>query len=752
MRVGVFPTRLPSASRRRRWRLLTIGPGGLLALGAVWYVGCLLFPFPRHRVREVGRSGATQILDREGGLIAWRVDGKDMWRLPVELDTVSPWAVAATIAAEDKRFRKHIGVDPLAAGRAMVQNLRHARRVSGASTVTMQTVRLLRPRRRTWSAKCIEAFRAVQMERLYDKATVLQVYLNLAPYGGNVIGIEAAARRYFDKGAGALTLGEAALLAGIPQRPARFNPRKRLAAALHRREYVLDRMRVLGLASVVELDAARREPIRLVETPVRSTAPRFADYLLARTGCRGGVLRTTITPPTQAISLAVAKRHARQFAAAGIDGLAVVVVDVNDATLAAMVGNAAPENPRTGWVDAATARRQPGSLLKPFIYALAYERGALTPATVVYDIPTRWNEYRPENIDREYRGPLPSRTALAASRNVPAVRLLERLGVADLAGAMASLELKPAGPPERYGLSLALGTAELSLLELTNAYAALARLGVYRPLRLTTDQPPGPSRRVFTPGAAWLTLRSLDRAERVQAPRRVWKTGTSWNHRDAWAICITPRYAIGVWCGNLSGRGHAGLVGAEKALPVALELAGRLQATDADGWPMPQGVAVREVCALSGSPRGRVCPHGIEAAYLPGISPEAPCRLHRMDRTGRTVVHWPAEAVAYEKRRSPADVAPRRGELTIVTPAPEAEYVDASPTGDAPVLELHAVTSAETVYWYVDGTFLSRCAAGETVLWRMRPGWHEVTAADDCGGSASRRFRVSSLAHSGRSR
>ncbi len=573
----------------RQWlRYGFLGVAGLTVLSlCTFHVLRKLYPFPQDRVIAAQTGGATQILDREGGLVAWRVDAAEQWRVPVKIEDVSPWMIKATIAAEDKRFWSHRGVDPVAVCRALAQNLRHARRISGASTLTMQSIRLLWPRPRTWPSKCIEAFRALEFEDCDNKHAVLQLYFNLAPYGGNVIGIEAAARHYFGKPASELTLGEAALLAGIPQSPARFNPKKHLDAALHRREYVLERIRTLGLASAGDIEAALRETIRLADKPVQTDAPRFADFIIQRLQQTGGIHRTTLCPKAQAIAHATVEKHARKFREMGIDGLAIVIVDVKDASLAAMVGNIDPRNPLTGGINAATARRQPGSLLKPFIYCAAYDQGLLTPQSVVYDVPTAWRGYRPENMDREFLGPISAAQALSWSRNIPAVKLLDSLGAGRLAGDMRKMNLKFRGAADKYGLSLALGTAELRLVDIANAYATLARLGKFRPLRILADEPTSASRKVYSPGAAWLTLRSLGAAESGKASMPVWKTGTSWNYRDAWAVSLTPKYIIAVWCGRFSGQGHPALVGANTALPIALDITGQLASDENRSWVRP---------------------------------------------------------------------------------------------------------------------------------------------------------------------
>jgi penicillin-binding protein 1C len=710
----------------------------------------LAFPFPTETLQEATRGGSALILDREGSPLAWRVDSQDNWRLPVSVESVSPWLVVATVAAEDKRFFSHPGVDPAAVARALTQNISGGRRVSGASTITMQAVRLVHPRRRTYGAKAVEAFRALQLERLAGKEEILDLYLNLAPYGGNVVGAEAASRLYFGKGAADLALGEAALLAGVPQRPAAFNPRRHLAAALERREYVFQRMRELGVATPDDLTAARRQPITLAQRPPRPDAACLADWVIARQGRDCGTVQTTLDPGIQAAVVAVVQRHARQLSAQGIDGPAVIVVGVESSELVAMVGSADPGDVLNGQVNAATSLRQPGSLLKPFIYARAYDSGLLTPDSVVFDVPTSWPGYRPENMDRAFRGPMPARRALTESRNLPAVRLLQQISIEGAASDLAALGIALHAPPESYGLSLALGTAEVQLVDVAGAYSVLARLGVWRPLRVTTADPDSAGRRVYSPGAAYLALRSLGTVAPQEPLRTVWKTGTSWNQRDAWAVAVTPSHVVAVWCGRLSGEGHPALTAAATALPLALEIADLVPG--GGDWGRPPSVRTRPVCALTGAPPGPHCPHVIEGEFLPGITSDLPCRVHRAGGLAgerRVVEVWPPDVAAWLAwRTAPAAEAdrprPGRSELAIMSPRAGAEYFlprDGT-AGDVLHMEARTPPGAEWVYWFVDGELVSRSAPDEAVRWPLRPGCHTVFASDGMHSAAPVAFAV----------
>ena len=512
-------------------------------------------------------------------------------------------------------------------------------------------------------------------------------------------------------------------------------------------------MRELDLATDGDLAAARREPIALSERPCLPDAARFADWIIARQGRDCGAVRTTLDPEVQAAVCATARRFGGELSALGIDGLAIVVIGVENSELLAMAGSADPADPLAGQVNAAARARQPGSLLKPFIYARAFDSGWLTPDSVVYDVPTSWRGYSPENIDREFQGPIPARRALAESRNLPAVRLLDRLTPEALAADLVALGVPLGSVADRCGLSLALGTAEVRLVDVANTYAALARLGQWRPLRATVGEAGGEGRQAYSPGAAYLALRSLGAAAPDGQPQMAWKTGTSWNHRDAWAVAVTPAHMVAVWCGKLSGEGHPELLGARTALPIALELADHLPGTGV--WVQPESVRTRSICALSGAPASPDCPCAAEGEYLAGVSSEAGCHLHRAVGSGserRVVEVWPPEVASWLAAREGA--AGKRQErrasgplLVITSPRPGAQYVltAAEASSNALPLEAQASPGTEWIYWFVDGEFLRRSASGEAVSWPLRSGRHEVLASDGLRSSAPAAFNVTQV-------
>jgi len=562
-----------SGSRLRTWVLAS---AALLAACAC-AGGIAWIALPVSSASLLDRPSSAVVLDASGCLLARSVARDGHWRFPISLNAVSPWLVQATVAVEDERFASHVGVDPIAAVRAVWQNVSSMRIRSGASTLTMQLARMSDPRPRTVYAKLVQAFRALQLDRKLDKDAQLACYFNLAPYGGNISGAEAASRLYFSKHAADLSLAQAALLAGLPQSPTRYRPDRHPLRAAARREVVLARMLELGMISIVQFEAARAEPVQVAAPPLANIAPHFADLALSRRATGGQtLLRRDIQ--TEVTRLAIA--HARTLPADA--DAAVVVIDIASAGLVALVGGTRPDNNLTGRVNGATARRSPGSALKPFIYAAAMDGDLLDANTLVYDIPIDRDGWAPDNFDRVTLGSLPAAQALRRSRNVPAILIAEAIGAGRCAGVLESLGVRSgAGRSDAAGLALATGAVEVSLLDLTNAYAAMGRGGAYAALRIFADDSlvrrPGLTRRSCETLDEILSStarrpNSSDAGAEIEPSWFMWKTGTSSGRRDAWAVGHNRRYAIGVWIGRLSGGGHVVQVGARAAEPLLTSL------------------------------------------------------------------------------------------------------------------------------------------------------------------------------------
>jgi penicillin-binding protein 1C len=545
-----------------------------IAGGAVGLIQAL-GPAPLGRDLEFSKL----VVDRNGKLLRPYLTSAGRWRLPATRSEVDPRFFDILFAYEDKRFFEHGGVDPLALARAAYQLIAHGRIVSGGSTLTMQVARLLEPRReRSLSAKLRQAVRALQLEWALSKDEILDLYLTLAPYGGNLEGVRAASLAYFGKEPRRLTLGEAALLVAIPQNPEYRRPDRFAKAAGAARDRVLDRIGGKQIFSETELVRAKGEDVPDARKPMPLVAPHAADEAMD-TSPEDGTTRLTIDGGLQKRLEQLARERVRTL---GPDMSAAIVV-IDNATGEVLARVASPDyfdERRAGQVDLSRAVRSPGSALKPFIYGLGFEDGLIHPETLIEDRPIRYGGYAPENFDLSFQGTVTIRRALQQSLNVPAVAVLEEVGpsrlIARLAEAGAALVLPRQEAP---GLALGLGGVGIKLTDLTMLYAGLVRQGTVAPLieRLGAATPS--RKRLIDPIAAWYVgnvLRGTPPPESAAGGRIAFKTGTSYGYRDAWAVGFDGKRTIGVWVGRPDGALGAGLLGRTAAAPILFDAFARL--------------------------------------------------------------------------------------------------------------------------------------------------------------------------------
>ncbi len=759
------------------------GLRGLVAAGVLLAAAWFLFPFPMEEVAFYPSS--TVLVDRTGAPLRVTLGPGDVDCRPVRELSNAAWLARAMVAAEDRRFWQHPGVDPLSILRAAWQNLTHLRRCSGASTLTTQLVRQVEPRPRTWCTKVIESFRALQLERRLDKTEILEQYLNRVPFGSNLIGAGAASRRYFGKDPGQLSLAEAALLAGLPQSPSRLRPDRHFARAKARQQYVLDRMRACGMITAAQCAAAWTEPlaVRAGGDPFR--APHFTDLVLQQTAGKDKthelIFRTTLDPRLQAMLEAQVTGRRPEWRADGITGGAAVILDVRTGAVRALVGS--PDywdRERRGRVNGAMAPRSPGSALKPFAYALAMDQGRLTPGTVLADVPRRFRDYQPENFDGGYCGLVSARDALVLSLNLPALAVVEEVGQPVFYQTLRRLGLGTLDrPAEQYGLGLAVGGCEVRLLDLANAYACLARGGIWNRLRLNenenSEEAAREAVRVFSPEACWLVADMLGGDERAlaatgqrvetRAPRFAWKTGTSAGFRDAWTVAWNPDYVVGVWLGNPDGHPAAALVGTKTAAPFVWDLIYDLyRGRDAPWFVRPAGVARRMVCAVSGLPPGPYCPQTVEEDCLAGVSRPQPCAVHRRvaatgDAAAAVREVWPPEVMAFLARTGCASslVANNKvlqrvesaagGGPRILSPARGQIFrVMENLSGVPQRLSLRGAAvdgdGDGRLHWLMDDLPVGNTTPAETLSWPLARGRHILVCVDDRGRADRVEIRV----------
>ena len=529
----------------------------------------------------VVENRSTVVLDRHGQLLRPFAMKGGRWRLPIETDDVDPRYLAMLKAYEDGRFDRHSGIDPLALLRAAGQFVANGRVVSGGSTLTMQVARLLEPRdERTLSAKLRQIIRAVQLERRLSKDEILRLYLTLAPYGGNLEGMRAASLSYFGREPKRLSFSEAALLVALPQSPETRRPDRFAQAALIARNRVLDRARERGVISTAEAEAAKAAPMPDARRPFPMLAAHAAEAAVAERPA----------PNTHLLAIdARLQANLEQLARERVERLdsrlSVAILALDNATgeVRAQVGS--PDymsKERAGAIDMTLAMRSPGSALKPFIYALAFEGGLAHPETLLDDRPSRYGIYQPENFDLAFQGTVTARKALQMSLNLPAVELLNELGPARLLARLRDTETAIVIPKEAApGLAVGLGGLGITLTDLTRLYSGLARGGEMPHLVRYTGEPAASTqgRRIVDPVSAWYVfdiLRGAPPPDNALAGRIAFKTGTSYGYRDAWAVGYDRRFTIGVWVGRPDGTAVPGLVGRLIAAPILFDAYARL--------------------------------------------------------------------------------------------------------------------------------------------------------------------------------
>ena len=707
---------------------------------------------PSDRLADDWHAG-HRVLDRHGRLLRELTSDTGVRGQPLELDAIGPRLVQSTLTSEDAHFFEHGGVDGRAIARATAQNLRHRRMVSGASTITQQLVKLLdsrgSPRIRGLIGKLSEAARAQNLEQSLTKPQILREYLNRLPYGNGLVGPEAAARAYFGVASKDLSWAQAAHLAVLPRAPSFLDPYEHPERVALRQRALLKALHEAGHLSALELQRALDEPVALKPLLHPFHAPHLVEALLAEHRLSPGTATiTTLDLELQRAVEGLTRAHLASIAGRGGGNAAVIVVDNASGEVLAHVGSADFQDIAiAGQVDMARARRQPGSTLKPFVYALAFAAGH-TAAELTADVETTFVEpggvYVPKNFDGGLEGPIPLREALAGSLNIPAVRLAAEQGAQKLLDLLHSLGLTSLEESANYyGLALALGSGEVELRELAAAYATLARGGAYAPLRYTVAEvsalgQPASTTPVLEPAVAALVSDVLaDPLARVRGlhgrgpftmpyPVAV-KTGTSSGYRDTWTVGYTRERTVAVWLGNADGAPTDRLTGGSGAGPLFADVMGRAMQDVPQRAPLwdPGLLVSAEVCPLSGSPAGPACDERAERNFTVDHLPQGTCDLHvhvrrdpqapaglRCDPQAREVAVvlppvfdvWLAERAAIgatpdpygrpwvPRSQVPGCAAPGLGApvVRLVAPAPGSVYAMGSGRAESQTIELRA--------------------------------------------------------------
>lgn len=757
MRFSIPNWLMPIISSRCAIKAALIGVAFLL------YLCCLpreLFTVPY----------STVIVDKNGELLGARIAEDGQWRFPA-CDTVPEKLKRCMLEFEDSYFYWHWGVDPTAIGRAIVQNIKAGRVVSGGSTITMQTIRLSRNKPRTFGEKIIEMILATRLEFRYSKEHILTLYASHAPFGGNVVGWDAASWRYFGRTGQSLSWAEAATLAVLPNSPSLIHLSRSRDALLQKRNRLLARLHKKGVIDAVTYELALIEALPDEPLPLPQMAPHLVDYY--HTHHKGKYSSTTVDKSVQHQVEEILDRWNDEFLQRDIKNLAAIVLDVEGNEVLAYCGNVKYANGKSGnQVDVIRAPRSTGSILKPFLYCAMLQEGDILPHTLLPDIPLNINGFSPQNFNHQYEGAVPASEVIARSLNIPCVYMLREYSVAKFHDLLCRIGLSTlTKPASHYGLSLILGGAEATLWDVSVAYTDMARA-------LKGMDKSGSSRAyTLQPGAVWQTF---DAIKEVNRPEEIdwhiipsmqtvaWKTGTSYGFRDAWAVGVTPRYVVGVWVGNATGEGKPGLVGARTAAPVMFDIFNILPVSRWFDIPHTEFVEA-EVCKQSGYLKGRFCEESDTLLVLPTGLRTASCPYHHtitlsVDEKYRVYTdcidseptiqrEWftlpPVWEWYYKQHHPEYNTLPPfkagcgedvRSPMQFIYPEMNAQLflpkqLDGT-LGEVTFELVHSDPNA-TVYWHLDDTYLTYTQDFHKVSLSPASGKHSITVVDGEGNKLS---------------
>lgn len=753
----------------------------------------------------VAKTHSQVLLDRQGRLLSAHIAEDGQWRFPA-IEKVPDKFATALIQFEDRRFREHRGVDVLALMRASYDNLRQQRIVSGASTLSMQVIRIARGNPpRTFVEKLVELFRAWRLESVYSKDEILQLYASHAPFGGNVVGLEAAAWRYFARDPEHLSWAEQAMLAVLPNNPALIHPGRNRGQLLQKRNRLLARLYEVKALSKLDYELALAEP--LPEAP--HLLPRLAPHLLDTLALRypqGERFRSTLDASLQQQLTTLAQRTGEQLALEGIQNLAILVLDNRSMETLAYIGNRPAMDYRSEQghaIDLIQRARSTGSTLKPLLFADMLEQGLILPDSLIADVPVNYTGFTPQNFNRQYHGAVSAREALARSLNIPFVNLLSLRGVGPFLMYLRQMGFQHLQrSAQNYGLSLVLGGAEASLWDLTVAYANLAHLAQdpsnkqaywQQGRRLKTESAATNRVATLSTASAWLTLDSLlgvarpgDEGywDKFSSSRKVaWKTGTSYGQRDAWAIGTTLEYTVGVWVGNANGEGRAGLTGTQSAAPILFNTfnllppsKGWFQRPDAqltemnicrdDGYLSNGYCVTKTVKVPTSSHFARITPYH-QRIYLDATQQwrvNSDCEPVSTMQARDWFVLPPDQAHYYQQYHADyqplpawradcvAELVNQVDALSLIYPQEGTQvYLPREIDGKLGELVLRAVpTQPEALlYWHLDNQFLGTTQHFHQLAAQPAAGKHRLVVVDEAGNRIERSFEV--LVHEAKS-
>lgn len=716
---------------------------------------------------------STIITDSKGEVINAYLTSDQKWRMKTELNEISPLLRKTIIAKEDKYFYSHPGVNAVAVVRAFFKNIFRMKTTSGASTITMQVARSLEHRKRNLASKCIEMFRAFQLELRYSKNEILQMYLNLVPYGGNIEGVKSASILYFNKNPDHLSLAEITALSIIPNRPSSLVMGKNNILIVQERNKWLRKFAAAKLFSQKEIEDALAEPLMAARGMVPHYLPHLSYKL--KQG-ESDIIHTNIIMNTQRKTEKLVADYVRTLRLKDIKNAAVIIIDNRNHKVITYVGSSDfHDTTDGGQVNGAAAVRQPGSTLKPLLYGLCIDEGIETPKMIMTDVEVNYGGYSPENYDKKFNGYVTVEYALEHSLNIPAVKSLKLLGKEKLIQKLAACNFRQIKKDQsKLGLSLILGGCGASLEELTGLFSAFANNGTYRAPAYTQADTNLVKTRLISPAANYMITDILSRVNRPDfplnwqatehMPRIAWKTGTSYGRRDAWSIGYNKNYTIGVWVGNFSGVGVADLSGANVATPLLFKIFNTIDYdSDAEWFDLPDDCQQRQVCSETGLLPTDHCTNIVMDYFIPMISSTKKCD------NWQEVTISSDEKISYCKNCVPANgykkkwfklidpemqawfeenkmayerIPPhnpdcekifKEGIPVITSPASNTEYLINKK--DREPLQLVCKTSNDVskVYWYINNKFYKSSNAGDKQFFVPDEGPIKISCTDDKG-------------------
>ncbi len=725
---------------------------------------------------KTGIEYSTVVTSNDTTLFHAFLTSDEKWRMYTELDEITPQLKKAIIFKEDKYFRYHFGINPVSVGRALIYNILKGKRTSGASTITMQVARLLSPKKRTYWNKFREMMKALQLEWHLSKDEILQLYLNLVPYGSNIEGVKSASVIYFGKAPNHLSIAEIAALSIIPNRPVSLRPGDNNDYIVRERNKWLKRYLESGLFGEESINDALAEPLEAYRQEVPKMAPHIS-YRLKSEYPRRKIIRTCIDLEMQQKVEKIVTDYSKRLYFQDIKNAIVLIVENSTKKVLVYIGSSDYFNEEDGGqVDGIKAVRSPGSTLKPLLYGLAFDMGLITPKSVISDVPVSFGGYEPENYDGKFYGNVTAEFALYNSLNVPAVKIMDIIGTANFFDKLVAAGFRQIEKDRvNLGLSSILGGCGTSLEELTALFSAFASGGKYkRPVYLNEENTKDRETEILSEASSYMITEILTQLARPDLPvdwqntphmpKIAWKTGTSYGRRDAWSIGYNRKYTIGVWVGNFSGEGIPELNGADKAAPLLFRIFNAVDYDSEEDWyHMPDGLGFRYICSESGKEPNDYCINQVIDYFIPGISGSAVCDHMKTvfvnpDSTityctscrpdaGYITAFYPnyrPEIITYmnENNISYLKIPPHNPDCerlmaglapVITSPVHENEYFADIRDSMQIMLSCNAANDVSRVYWYINNKFYKSAMAGEKIFFQPPEGDVKISCSDDKG-------------------